>query len=45
MFYGGFGKFPWGKGFLFGAPIGVLAGAYPRPIGPGFAWFPPGGFI
>jgi hypothetical protein len=31
--------------FLFGAPIGVLAGAYPRFIAPGYAAFPPWGFI
>lgn len=41
MFYG---KFPFGKGF-FKAPIGVLAGTYDRVIGPGFATFPPWGFL
>lgn len=40
----GFGKFypPW---FAFSAPIGVLAGSYPRFIAPGFAKFPPWGVI
>lgn len=33
-----FAIYPW----LFGAPIGVLAGSYPRVIGPGFAKFPYG---
>jgi hypothetical protein len=38
--------FPWFyPGFFFGAPIGVLAGAYDRAIGPGFATFPPFGAI
>lgn len=36
MNYGFFGK-PFGK---FGKPIGLLAGSYPRVIGPGFASFP-----
>jgi hypothetical protein len=45
MFYGKYGKFPFGKGQLFKAPIGVLAGTYDRVIGPGFASFPPWGFI
>jgi hypothetical protein len=45
MFFGKFGKFPFGKDPFFKAPIGVVAGAFPRFIGPGFASFPPGGFI
>lgn len=34
--FGKFGKFPW----LFSVPIGVLAGSYPKVIGPGFAKYP-----
>lgn len=26
-------------------PIGILAGAFDRPLFPGFAAFPPGGFV
>lgn len=46
MPFGKFGKF--GKPFapwLFYAPIGVAAGAFDYPIGPGFAKFPPWGVI
>jgi hypothetical protein len=45
MYFGKFGKLPFAKGALFKAPIGVLAGSYPRFISPGFVSFPPGGFI
>lgn len=40
MMYG-IGYLPW----LFGAPIGAVAGAYPRFIGKGFGKFPPWGVI
>lgn len=50
--FGKFGKFsPYGKfgkpfaPWPFYAPIGVAAGAFDYLIGPGFAKFPPGGFI
>jgi hypothetical protein len=48
MPFGKFGKIPfYGKvpGAFFKAPIGLLAGSYPRAIGPGFAKFPPFGVI
>lgn len=41
-----FGFFPFfGFNPLFTLPIGLLAGAFDRPLFPGLAAFPPGGFI
>lgn len=43
--FGKFGKFGKPYAIGFGLPIGVLAGAYDRPIIGGFAKFPPYGVI